>query len=99
MASDDEKAAEAASREAASAEAASGKGATGGGDVSWREALASVGLALAIPWVIGVPVYIGWYLDRKYGTWPLWFIVLLLLGLLGAATDIYKLLKRFGQFK
>jgi F0F1-type ATP synthase assembly protein I len=99
MASDDENTGEAASREAASGEAASGKSATGGGDVSWREALAAVGLALAIPWVIGVPIYIGWYLDRKYGTWPLWFIVLLLLGLLGAATDIYKLLKRFGQFK
>jgi F0F1-type ATP synthase assembly protein I len=99
MASDDENAGEAASREAASGEAAGGKGTTGGGDVSWREALAAVGLALAIPWVIGVPIYIGWYLDRKYGTWPLWFIVLLLLGLLGAATDIYKLLKRFGQFK
>ena len=99
MASDDENAGEAASREAASGEAAGGKGTTGGGDVSWREALAAVGLALAIPWVIGVPIYVGWYLDRKYGTWPLWFIVLLLLGLLGAATDIYKLLKRFGQFK
>jgi len=99
MASDDDKAAEAPSGEGGSGEAATGKDATGGGDVSWREALAAVGLALAIPWVIGVPVYVGWYLDRKYGTWPLWFIVLLLLGLLGAATDIYKLLKRFGQFK
>jgi len=83
----------------ASGKAATGKGGEGGGDVSWREAMAAIGLALAIPWVIGVPAYIGWYLDRKYGTWPLWFIVLILLGLMGAAADIYKLLKQFGQFK
>jgi len=66
-------------------------------DAAWRAGLAAAGLALAIPWLIGIPAYIGWLLDKHYGTWPLWFIVLLLGGLLGTALDIYKLLKQFGQ--
>jgi F0F1-type ATP synthase assembly protein I len=70
-----------------------------GRDISWRQALASAGLALGIPMMIGVPILAGWYLDRRFGTWPLWFLVSILLGLLGAAIDIYQLLKQFGQFK
>jgi len=68
-----------------------------GDDAGWRAGLAAAGLALAIPWLIGIPAYLGWYLDKRYGTWPLWFIVLLLAGLIGTALDIYKLLKQFGQ--
>lgn len=68
-------------------------------EVSWRQALTTVGLALAIPWMIGVPALVGWYVDKSYDTWPLWFIVGLSIGLLATALDIYKLLKRFGQFK
>jgi len=69
------------------------------GGVSWRQAMGTVGLALAIPWMIGVPALIGWWLDEKYATTPLWLIVGLVLGFLTTALDIYKLLKRFGQFK
>ncbi|HXG92490.1 MAG TPA: AtpZ/AtpI family protein [Blastocatellia bacterium] len=69
------------------------------GGISWRQALTTVGLALAIPWMIGVPAVVGWYVDKKYATWPLWFIVGLSIGLIGTALDIYRLLKRFGQFK
>jgi F0F1-type ATP synthase assembly protein I len=69
------------------------------GGISWREAMGTVGLALAIPWMIGVPALIGWWLDKKYATAPVWLIVGLVLGLLSTAVDIYKLLKRFGQFK
>ena len=68
-------------------------------EVSWREAVTTVGMALAIPWMIGVPAIVGWWIDQRYGTWPLWFIIWLCAGLLGTALDIYKLLKRFGQFK
>jgi F0F1-type ATP synthase assembly protein I len=68
------------------------------GGISWRQALTTVGLALAIPSTIGVPVLAGWWLDKRYGT-SVWLIVGLCLGLLGAAFDIYTLLKRFGQFK
>ena len=69
------------------------------GGVSWRQAVGTVGLALAIPWMIGVPALIGWWLDKKYATSPLWFVIGLALGLLTTALDIYQLLKRFGQFK
>lgn len=67
--------------------------------ISWREAMATAGLALAIPWMIGVPALIGWWLDRRYDTWPLWFLIWMFAGLLGTAFDVYKLVKRFGQFK
>jgi F0F1-type ATP synthase assembly protein I len=68
------------------------------GGISWRQALTTVGLALAIPSTIGVPAVLGWWLDKRYGT-SFWFIVGLILGLLGAAFDIYTLMKRFKQFK
>jgi F0F1-type ATP synthase assembly protein I len=69
------------------------------GGISWRQAMGTVGLALAIPWMIGVPALIGWWLDKKYATTPLWLLIGLGLGLLTTALDIYKLMKRFGQFK
>jgi predicted F0F1-ATPase subunit len=72
---------------------------TQSGGISWRQAMGTVGLALAIPWMIGVPALIGWWLDKKFASSPLWFIVGLLLGLLTTALDIYQLMKRFGQFK
>ncbi|MEK6287641.1 MAG: AtpZ/AtpI family protein [Acidobacteriota bacterium] len=56
-------------------------------------------MALAIPWMIGIPALIGWWIDKQFVTSPLWFIVGLVLGLVGTALDIYQLLKRFGQFK
>ncbi len=70
-----------------------------GDGISWRQAVSSIGLALAIPWMIGVPAVIGYYIDKNYGTWPVWFLVGLFVGLFGTALDVYQLLKRFGQFK
>jgi F0F1-type ATP synthase assembly protein I len=69
------------------------------GGVNWRQAVTMGGLALALPWMIAVPALTGWYIDKRYDTAPLWFLVGLFLGLVGAGLDIYKLLKRFGQFK
>jgi F0F1-type ATP synthase assembly protein I len=69
------------------------------GDVDWRQAVTTVGLALSIPFMIGLPAYLGWLADNRFDTYPLWFLVGLLLGLISTALDIYKLLKRFGQFK
>lgn len=69
------------------------------GSVNWRQALTVTGLALALPWMIAVPALAGWYVDKQYDSAPTWFLVGLFLGLLGAGFDIYKLLKRFGQFK
>lgn len=61
--------------------------------------MTTVGLALAIPWMIGVPTLIGWWIDKKYATAPVWFIVGLVAGLVSTAVDIVRLLRRFGQFK
>jgi len=69
------------------------------GEVNWRQAVAAIGMALGIPWMIVVPALLGWWVDRRYGTSPLWFLVFLFVGLIGTALDVYKLLKRFGQFK
>jgi len=38
-------------------------------------------------------------LDKRYSTAPVWLIVGLVVGLVSTALDIYKLLKRFGQFR
>jgi F0F1-type ATP synthase assembly protein I len=68
-------------------------------NMTWRQAMTTVGLALAIPWMIGVPMLIGWWIDKKYETGPVWFIVGLVAGLVATAVDIVRLLRRFGQFK
>ena len=69
------------------------------GNMSWRQAMTTVGLALSIPWMIGVPALIGWWVDKRYATAPVWFIVGLVAGLLSTAINIVRLLRRFGQFK
>ena len=69
------------------------------GGISWRQATATIGLALAIPSMLFVPALFGWWIDRKYGTTPLWLIVGLILGLVGTAFDVYRLLKRLEQLK
>ena len=70
-----------------------------GGGAGWRQAMATIGLALAIPWMIVIPALIGWYADKRFSSWPLWFLVGLIIGLFSTAFDVYQLLKRFGQFK
>jgi hypothetical protein len=49
--------------------------------------------------MIAVPALVGSDVDKHYGTGSTWFLVGLILGLVGTAVDIYKLLKRLGQFK
>ncbi len=70
-----------------------------GDGVNWRQAVGMIGLAIGIPWMIVVPALIGWWLDKRYNTSPLWFLIWLFLGLLATGLDVYKLLKKFGQFK
>jgi len=67
--------------------------------ISWRTATATIGLALAIPSMLFVPALVGWWIDRKYGTSPLWLIVGLVIGMVATAFDVYRLLKRLGQLK
>lgn len=67
--------------------------------MSWRQAVGTVGLALAIPWMIGIPALIGWQIDKKLASSPWGLVIGLVLGLITTAFDIYHLMKRFGQFK
>ena len=68
-------------------------------EMSWREAVTTAGLALAIPGTMFIPALVGWWIDDRYSTSPLWFLIGLFIGLIGTAYDIYKLPKRLGQFK
>lgn len=67
--------------------------------ISWRAATTTVGLALAIPSMLFVPALVGWWIDRKYDTSPLWLIIGLVIGMVATAFDVYRLLKRLGQLK
>jgi F0F1-type ATP synthase assembly protein I len=49
--------------------------------------------------MIGLPVLLGWWLDKKFASSPWCLIVGLVLGVFTTAVDIYKLLKKFGQVK
>jgi len=68
-------------------------------DSNWAQALSTVALALAIPSMIAIPALVGWWLDQKFGTSPLWLLVCLFIGLISAAFDVYKMMQKFGQFK
>jgi F0F1-type ATP synthase assembly protein I len=71
-----------------------------GDRIRWQRALTTAGLALSIPFMIGLPILLGWYVDTHYThTYPLFLIIGLVLGFLSTALDIYKLLKRMGQVK
>jgi F0F1-type ATP synthase assembly protein I len=70
------------------------------GGANWRQALTTVGLALSIPWMIAAPALVGWYIDTRYSdTYPLLFIIGLIVGLIATALNIYKIMKKLGQFK
>ena len=68
-------------------------------EMSWREAVTTAGLALAIPGTMFIPALVGWWIDDRYSTSPLWFLIGLFIGLIGTAYDIYKHQTRLGQFK
>lgn len=67
------------------------------GETKRGKPLATAGLALAIPGTIFVPALVGWWVDNRYDTSPLWFLIGLFIGLVGAAYDIYKLLHLLGK--
>lgn len=68
-------------------------------DSGWGQALAAVGQALAIPWLIFIPAWVGRQIDLKYGTGNLWFIIFLVFGVMATVLDIYRLIKRFRRMK
>lgn len=67
------------------------------GNASWKQAMMSMGLALGIPTTLGVPLILGIYLDRRFHTEPIFFLLLGLLGVVGSAIELFNLWKIFSR--
>ncbi len=56
-----------------------------------------VGLLTAVPFVLAVAPLLGYffgaYLDRKLGTGPLFMIVMIVLGFVAGARQVYRLVR------
>lgn len=66
-------------------------------DAAWRSSLIIGGLALSIPTMLFGPPALGYFLDEQFGTKPWFFGVLLVVGFLGTAVDVFVILKRTKQ--
>ena len=55
-----------------------------------RQAAPYMGVGISLAATIGVALYLGHWLDRKFGTAPLWFLVGAAFGLLGAFYHLFK---------
>ena len=58
--------------------------------LQWASTITSVGLEMALPPLLGV------WLDRKFGTGPLWTIVFSALGFFVAMRHLWQIAKRLG---
>jgi F0F1-type ATP synthase assembly protein I len=54
--------------------------------------MSTIGIAMALSIAIGV--FIGYYIDRKFGTTPWFFYIFLCLGIAAAFRNLYVLYKR-----
>ncbi|MBL8148544.1 MAG: AtpZ/AtpI family protein [Blastocatellia bacterium] len=66
-------------------------------DISWKSALMLSGIALSIPGTIIVPALIGYLIDKKFGSGSTYLLVGFVIGLVGAATEVFLLLRRMNQ--
>lgn len=60
-----------------------------------------IGVFMTIPFVLGVPPVIGWFLgqwmDEYFGTKPYFMYALILLGIVAGFREVYRIIKRFGN--
>ncbi len=56
--------------------------------LQWASTITTVGLEMALPALAGA------WLDRRYGTGPIWTIVLAILGLVVAMRHLWEISKR-----
>lgn len=67
---------------------------------TWERAR-QAGAFLTIPFVLGVPPILGWYigrwLDAALGSAPYCMYILLILGVIGGARECYRIIRRFGD--
>lgn len=56
-----------------------------------REAAPYLGIGTSLAVTVGLGVGVGYWLDRRFGTEPVFFLVGALLGLVAAGVQFYKL--------
>jgi ATP synthase protein I len=60
-----------------------------------------IGIFMTIPFVLGVPPLIGWYLghsiDMHFHTEPYFMNSLIVLGVVAGFREVYRIIKRFGN--
>lgn len=59
--------------------------------LQWATQITTIGLEMALP-TLG-----GWWLDQRYGTKPLWTVVLAVLGFIIAMRHLWDLSKRLNR--
>jgi ATP synthase protein I len=60
-------------------------------DVKWVVKYMNVGYYLAVPLIVGV--FLGGYLDTKFKTKPVLTLALIVLGMIAAFYNLYKIIK------
>jgi F0F1-type ATP synthase assembly protein I len=68
-------------------------------DRSWRNALVAVGIAFSLPGTIGGPMILGYFIDSRYQTGPLWLSIGMVLGLIAAVIEIRLIMKKMKQME
>lgn len=62
--------------------------------------LQQIGALVTIPFVLGVPPFLGWalgrWLDGHFGTAPYLMYLFLAFGVFGGIRECYRIIKRFG---
>ncbi len=65
--------------------------------------LQQIGALVTIPFVLVVPPMVGWFIgkwiDRKWGTKPYFMYGLIILGIVAAIRECYRIIKRFANEK
>lgn len=62
--------------------------------------LSQIGIFVMIPFLLGLPPILGWFLgdwlDAKFGTSFLTYL-LIILGMIAGFREVYRVIKRFGN--
>ena len=70
-------------------------------DEETRNRIKLVGIFVTIPFVLGVPPVIGWFIgdwiDKKLGIGPYMMYILILLGFVAGFREVYRIIKKYGK--
>lgn len=66
-----------------------------------RQLVRKLGVFMTIPFVLAVPpivgMYLGKWLDKQFGTDPIFMFVFLIFGVAAGFREFYRIIKRFGN--